>query len=129
MSRNLSKSISTNRAPTALGPYSQAVVRGGFVFVSGQLGLDSVSGELCDSSTAKQAEKALDNIEAILHEAGTDSSTLVKLTLYLVNLEDFEQVNQIMSTRFAEPYPARACVEISALPKGAKIEIDAIACM
>ena len=118
--------ISTHQAPAAIGPYSQAVKIGAFVFTSGQLGMDPASGALPDG-IEEQAHQAFKNLSAILTEAGGGLSDVIKFTLFLTDLNDFATVNQIMTEYVAQPYPARSTVEVSALPKGAKIEIEAIA--
>lgn len=118
--------ISTTNAPAAIGPYSQAVKIGAFVFASGQLGMDPASGALLDS-IEEQAHQAFKNLSAILTEAGGDLSDVVKLTLFVTDLNDFATVNQIMTQYIAEPFPARSTVEVAGLPKGAKFEVEAIA--
>ena len=118
--------ISTTNAPAAIGPYSQAVKIGAFVFTSGQLGMDPASGALLDS-IEEQAHQACKNLSAILTEAGGDLSDVVKLTLFVTDLNDFATVNQIMTQYIAEPFPARSTVEVAGLPKGAKFEVEAIA--
>ena len=118
--------ISTTNAPAAIGPYSQAVKIGAFVFTSGQLGMDPASGALLDS-IEEQAHHAFKNLSAILTEAGGDLSDVVKLTLFVTDLNDFATVNQIMTQYIAEPFPARSTVEVAGLPKGAKFEVEAIA--
>ena len=118
--------ISTTNAPAAIGPYSQAVKIGAFVFTSGQLGMDPASGALLDS-IEEQAHQAFKNLSAILTEAGGDLSDVVKLTLFVTDLNDFATVNQIMTQYIAEPFPARSTVEVAGLPKGAKFEVEAIA--
>ena len=118
--------ISTTNAPAAIGPYSQAVKIGAFVFTSGQLGMDPASGALLDS-IEEQAHQAFKNLSAILTEAGGDLSDVVKLTLFVTDLNDFATVNQIITQYIAEPFPARSTVEVAGLPKGAKFEVEAIA--
>ena len=118
--------ISTTNAPAAIGPYSQAVKIGAFVFTSGQLGMDPASGALLDS-IEEQAHQAFKNLSAILTEAGGDLSDVVKLTLFVTDLNDFATVNQIMTQYIAEPFPARSTVEVAGLPKAAKFEVEAIA--
>ena len=118
--------ISTTNAPAAIGPYSQAVKIGAFVFTSGQLGMDPATGKLPDS-IEEQAHQAFKNLSAILTEAGGSLVDVVKFTLFVTDLNDFATVNQIMTQYITSPYPARSTVEVSALPKGAKFEIEAIA--
>ncbi len=120
------RAVSTPQAPAAIGPYSQAVVQGGWVFVSGQLALDA-SGTLVSGDAAAQAELALKNLQAILEAAGSGLDRVVKATVYLKDMADFAAVNKVYERFFKPPYPARAAVQIAALPRGAAVEIDAIA--
>jgi len=122
----MKKPIFTNNAPKAIGPYSQAIQWGDVVFVSGQIPLIPSSGELNNKTFNDQASQVIDNLEAICKEAGGDLNNILKLTIYLTDLTKFDAVNEIMSKRFSEPFPARATLEISKLPKGVDIEIDAI---
>lgn len=115
----------TDKAPSAVGPYSQAVSFGNTLYVSGQLPIDPATG-IMDSSVEKQAEQALTNIRNIAESAGFRMDDAVKLTLFIKNLNDFSIINEVYSKFFSEPYPARSCVEVSAIPKGAELEIDAI---
>jgi len=117
--------VHSPKAPGPVGAYSQAVKHGGMLLVSGQLGMDT-AGRLADGPAA-QAGKALDNLEAILNAAGLGMGDVLKVTVYLADMGDFEEVNRIYSDRFTEPYPARAAVEVSALPKDALVEIEATA--
>ena len=120
------KIISTPNAPAAIGPYSQAVVSGGFVYVSGQLPADPATGELKTEITAA-ARQSLDNVAAILAEAGTDMAHVVKTTCYLAHLSDFAAFNAVYAEYFKSDCPARACFEVAALPKGALCEVEAVA--
>ncbi len=122
-----SKTVFTNEAPRPIGPYSQAVVCGDFVFCSGQIGMDPISGEIVGKSAGEQAERALTNLRAVLNTSGSELSHVVKVTLYLRNMKDFDEVNQVYAKHFVEAKPARSTVEVSELPKGALVEIDAIA--
>jgi reactive intermediate/imine deaminase len=122
----MKKPIFTNNAPKAIGPYSQAIQWGDVVFVSGQIPLIPSSGELNNKTFNDQASQVIDNLEAICKEAGGDLNNILKLTIYLTDLTKFDAVNEIMSKRFSEPFPARATLEISKLPKGVDIEVDAI---
>ena len=119
------RSISTEGAPSAIGPYSQAVECNGMLFISGQLPIDPETGVMPDTASA-QAERSLMNIRAIAEAAGYDMSDCVKMTIYLSDLSSFSEVNDVYRTFFTEPYPARSCIEVSAIPKGALLEIDAI---
>ena len=121
------KAISTADAPAAIGPYSQAIHAGDLVFLSGQVPIDPKTGELVAGDIAVQTERVLDNLGAVLAAAGCAFSDVVKTTIYLVDLGDFQAVNQTYAKRFTAAPPARATVQVSALPKGARVEIDAIA--
>ena len=120
------RSVSTGSAPAAIGPYSQAVECNGMVFVSGQLPVDPMTGEMPDTP-AEQARRALENVRAIVESSGCTMADCVEVTIYLTDLSAFAQVNEVYKEFFAEPYPARSCIEVSAVPKGAMLEIDAIA--
>lgn len=121
--------IRSQAAPAALGPYSQALkVDGGrTLYCSGQVGLDPASGELVHGGFEAQARQVLANLKAVVEEAGMGLSDAVKLTVYVVDLADFPRLNAIFAETFTEPYPARATVEVAALPKGALVEIDLVA--
>ncbi len=118
--------ISTSDAPGAVGPYSQAIKVGDLLFVSGQLPIDATTGEFNSPNAVEQAEQCLKNLHAIAKAAGTDLSKTVKTTVLLTDLGDFAEVNRIYAGFFSTPYPARACYEVKALPKGAKVEIEAV---
>ena len=120
------KQISTNKAPAAIGPYSQAIDLGNMVFLSGQIPIDPATGVMPESVEA-QAKQVLTNIQNILAEAGLTMANVVKTTVFLSDLGDFAAVNEVYASFFAEPYPARSCVQVAAIPKGAKVEIDTIA--
>jgi len=126
LNQKMKKPIFTNKAPAAIGPYSQAVQWGDVVFISGQIPLIPESGELNNSTFEDEANQVLDNLEAICKEAGGNLNHILKLTIYLTDLSKFDVVNEIMAARFSEPFPARATVEISKLPKSVNIEMDAI---
>ena len=118
--------INTNNAPEAIGPYSQGVIVGDFVYTSGQIPLNPVTGEL--GTDIKLATKqSMENIKAILEEAGTSLNNVVKTSIFLKDLNDFEAVNEVYGTYFIENKPARSCVQVAKLPKGATIEKEAIA--
>ncbi|CAN2045196.1 enamine/imine deaminase, redox-regulated chaperone [Candidatus Magnetomoraceae bacterium gMMP-1] len=121
------KAISTSSAPEAVGPYSQAVAAGNLIFVSGQIPLDPKTNEFIKGGIAEQTHRILQNIKAILEEAGTDLSHVVKTTVFLKDIQDFSAMNEVYAEYFNEVLPARAAVQVAALPKGAEIEIDAIA--
>lgn len=119
--------IHSDRAPKAIGPYSQAVADGGLLFCSGQIGLDPASGELVSGGTAAEAERVMQNLQAVLEAAGLGFAHVVRTTIFLVDLADFATVNEIYGRFLQQPYPARATVGVAALPRGARVEIDAIA--
>ena len=121
------KAVATDRAPQAIGPYSQAIEQGGFVFLSGQIGLDPSSGTLIGGGTAVETEQVLRNLTAVLAAAGLGFDHVVRTTIYLVDLADFTTVNEIYGRYVRQPFPARATVGVAALPRGARVEIDAIA--
>jgi 2-iminobutanoate/2-iminopropanoate deaminase len=110
-----------------VGPYSQAIAVGDWILVSGQIGLDPATGALVPGGTSAEARQALKNLAAILEAAGASLEAVVKTTVYLVDLDDFAGVNEVYAEYFREPYPARATVGVSALPRGARVEIEAIA--
>ncbi len=118
--------IETDCAPAAIGPYSQAVVAGGNLYVSGQIPLDPATGEVVEGGVAAQATRVLDNLKAVIEAAGSDLRQVVKVTIYITDMAQFATVNEIYGTYFSAPFPARACVEVSALPKGVEVEMDAI---
>jgi 2-iminobutanoate/2-iminopropanoate deaminase len=123
----MKKIISTNEAPGAIGPYSQGVRSGNFLFCSGQIPLDPKSGQIISGDIAVQTRRVLDNIAAVLRADGLTFDNVVKTTIFLTDLGDFQTVNEIYGSYFKQDPPARSTVQVSALPKGAKIEIDAIA--
>lgn len=118
--------IHTNNAPQAIGTYSQAIEHRGMVFVSGQIPLDPGSMEMVDGGIEAQISQVFQNLSALCQAAGGSLDDIVKLTVYLTNMENFQHVNTIMDQYFSSPYPARAAVGVAALPKGAEIEMDAI---
>ncbi|MDB9967373.1 RidA family protein [Gammaproteobacteria bacterium] len=122
----MKKTIFTSKAPAAIGPYSQAVQWGDVVFISGQIPLDPENGQLNNATFEDETNQVLDNLEAICQEAGGTLDHILKLTIYLTDLSKFDVVNSIMASRFSEPFPARATLEISKLPKEVSIEMDAI---
>lgn len=119
--------IATAAAPAAIGPYSQAVRAGNLVFFSGQIPLDPESGTVIEGGVAAQAEQVMKNMAAMLDAAGLDFDNVVKTTIFLVDLADFGTVNEIYGRRFTTAPPARACVQVAALPRGVSIEIEWIA--
>lgn len=120
------ESVQTERAPAAIGPYSQALRAGPWVWLSGQIPLDADTMELVSDDIDAQIEQVFDNLEAVAQAAGGDLSDLVKLNVYLVDLGNFQRVNAVMERRLAEPYPARAAVGVAALPRNAQVEIEGV---
>lgn len=118
--------IKTNNAPAAIGPYSQAIKANGMIFVSGQIPVDPQTNEI-KVDVKEAANQALTNMKNILLEAGSDMSKVIKVTIFLKNIEDFAQVNEVYATYFNKPYPARSCVAVKALPKDVVLEMEAIA--
>ena len=123
----MSEIISSEKAPKAIGPYSQAVGAGDLVFLSGQIPIDPATGNLVEGSIQHQTERVLENIKAVLEEAGLSLSAVVKTTVFLKNLGDFSQMNESYSKYFTSKPPARSTVEVSRLPRDVQVEIDAIA--
>jgi len=119
--------ISTTAAPAAIGPYSQAIEDGGWVFCSGQIGIDPPSGRLVEGGIEHETRRVMENLREVLSEAELHFGDIVKTTIYVVDLGDFDIVNRIYGEHLNAPYPARATVQVAALPRGARVEIDAIA--
>jgi len=124
----MKKIYGTKEAPAAIGPYSQAVEAGGFVFCSGQIPLDPATGQLVEGDVAAQTERVMDNLRAVLAAARLGCEHVVRTTIYLVDLADFPRVNEVYGKWFPLNPPARATVQVAALPRGARVEIDAVAC-
>ena len=123
----MAKVISTDKAPAAVGPYSQALMAGNILFASGQIPLNPATGEIVGDTAAEQAVRVFDNIKEVLKEAGMSVKDVVKTTVFLTDLSEFAAVNAVYAEHFSEPFPARSCVEVGALPKGARIECEIIA--
>ena len=119
--------IHSNEAPNAIGPYSQAVRVGDTVYLSGQIPLDPQTMEVVEGDIGARARRVFDNLSAVMQEAGGSLSDIVKLTIYLLDLEQFGQVNEVMAEYFDAPFPSRATVAVAALPKGAPIEVEGVA--
>jgi 2-iminobutanoate/2-iminopropanoate deaminase len=119
--------IATTQAPSAIGPYSQAIHVGNFVFASGQIPINPATGSLVEGDITVQTRQALNNVKAILTEAGLTMRNVVKTTVFMADMNDFAQMNAVYAEFFAEPYPARSAVAVKALPKGALVEIEVIA--
>lgn len=120
------REIFTNKAPEAIGPYSQAVIAGDFLYASGSIGINPANGELVEGID-KQTMQVMENLRTILQEGNADFSQVVKFTIYLKNINDFAKVNEIYGRYLTKPYPARATVEVSRLPKDALVEMDVVA--
>ena len=123
----MNSAIFSNNAPAAIGPYSQAICTGDTIYVSGQLGLDPESGSFAADEIKVQTRQSLQNIEAILREAGFEMRDVVKTTVLLKDMGEFTAMNEVYAEFFAEPYPARAAFQVAALPKGGRVEIEAVA--
>ena len=121
------KAISTTKAPGAIGPYSQAIQVGDFVYTSGQLGLDPVTGAFPEGGIKEQTRQSLSNVKAILEEAGVSMANVVKTTVFLADMGDFAEMNSVYAEFFTEPYPARSAVAVKTLPKNALVEIEVVA--
>lgn len=119
--------LSTYEAPQAIGPYSQAIEIDNLLFVSGQLGLEPESGKMVEGGVEAQAEQAMQNISAILEEAGLTFSNIVKTTIFLADMNDFAKVNEVYASHFVGDFPARSAIQVAALPKGGLVEIEVIA--
>lgn len=118
--------IQTDKAPSAIGPYSQAIQHGNLIFLSGQIPLDPATMELVEGDFAARTRRVFDNLKAVVEAAGGTMAQVLKLNLYLTDLANFATVNSVMADYFDEPYPARAAVGVAALPKGADIEAEAV---
>ena len=118
--------INTDNAPAAIGPYSQGIKTGGFLFTSGQLPIDPKTGKLSEGSIEEQAHVALGNLKAIAEEADTSLDKAVKLTVFLADITNFQAVNSVYAEYFSEPFPARSAFQVAALPLGAALEVEAI---
>ncbi len=121
------RSISTKKAPEAIGPYSQGIISGDFIFLSGQIGVDPGTGKMVEGGVLDQARQIFANIRSVLEEAGCSPDNVVKATVFLKNMNDFKNVNDVYSEFFSLPFPARSAIEVAGLPLGADIEIEVIA--
>jgi reactive intermediate/imine deaminase len=118
--------IATDQAPAAIGPYSQAVRRGGFLFLSGQIPLDPATGQIVEGDISTQTRRVFDNLRAVVGAAGGSFDDIVRVGIYVTDLGDFAAVNAVMAENFQAPFPARSTIEVSGLPRGARVEVDAI---
>ena len=123
----MKRTVTTDRAPAAIGPYSQAVVAGGLVFCSGQIPLDPATGEMVPGGIEEQTRRVLENLGAVLQVAGSGLDRVVKTTVFLADMGDFGAMNRVYAEFFGDDRPARAAVEAAALPRGARVEIEAVA--
>lgn len=123
----MKQAVATTHAPAAIGPYSQAIVSGDLIFTSGQIPLDPASGELVQGDIQAQTRQVFSNLREVLKEAGASLDDAVKVNVYMTDLKDFAALNEVYATFFTQPYPARSCVEVSSLPKGAQVEIEIVA--
>ncbi len=121
--------IETPNAPKAIGPYSQGILAGNFLFISGQIPLDPKTGEIVSGDIKKKTERVIKNIEAIVKSAGGDLSNVVKVTVFVKRIEDFQEINEVYESFFGKFKPARSFVEVVDLPKNVEIEMEAIACL
>lgn len=119
--------ISTDKAPAASGPYSQAIEVNGMIYTSGMIPIDPSTGELVTGSVEAQAEQAISNLEALLAASGSSIEKAVKTVVFISNMDDFGKINEVYAKHFKEPYPARSCVQVARLPKDVAIEIEAVA--
>ena len=119
--------ISTDKAPAAIGPYSQAIEVNGMIYTSGMIPIDPSTGELVTGSVEAQEEQAISNLEALLAASGSSIEKAVKTVVFISNMDDFGKINEVYAKHFKEPYPARSCVQVARLPKDVAIEIEAVA--
>jgi 2-iminobutanoate/2-iminopropanoate deaminase len=119
--------VHTEKAPAAIGPYSQGIIAGGFLFTAGQIALDPASGQIVQGDVAAQTERVMKNLTAVLESAGTSWADVVKTTVYLHDMADFPRVNEVYGRMIGDARPARSTVQVSALPRGVLVEIDAVA--
>lgn len=119
--------VTTNNAPKAIGPYSQGMKVGNMIFTSGQIPLDPITGDIVSSEIEIQTKQVLENLKSVLEAAGSDLEHVIKTTVYIQNMDDFSKINDIYGRYFTKVLPARSCVEVSKLPKGVSIEIEAVA--
>lgn len=121
------RAIETADAPKAIGPYSQAIVANGFVYTSGQIGLEPKTGSLVEGGIVEQTEQALKNIETVLKASGSSTDDVVKTTVFLADMNDFAKMNEVYAKHFKAPFPARSTVQVARLPRDAKVEIEVVA--
>jgi 2-iminobutanoate/2-iminopropanoate deaminase len=119
--------VQTTTAPAAIGPYSQAIAEGSLLFTSGQLPMDPATGEFRNSDIVTAARQALSNLRAVLVAGGADTTTVIKTTVFLSDIQNFQAFNNVYAEFFKDPFPARSCIQVAALPKGALVEVEAVA--
>jgi 2-iminobutanoate/2-iminopropanoate deaminase len=119
--------VTTDKAPRAIGPYSQAIRSGGYLFTSGQVALDPATGDLVRGSVEAEVERVLENLAAVLQAGGSGLDRVIKTTVFLIDMADFQAMNAVYARRFGDARPARSTVQVAALPRGARVEIEAIA--
>lgn len=119
--------ISTDKAPSAIGPYSQAIWAGDFLFASGQVPVDPATGDLISQDVQEQAHQALKNVRSILETAGLTMDNVVKATVFIKNMDDFGKINEVYAQYFSTPFPARSCVEVARLPRDVQVEVEVVA--
>lgn len=122
----MKKVISTDQAPAAIGPYSQAIEIGNFVFTSGMIPINPATGELVTGSVEAQAEQVFSNLQHLIEASGSSMDKVIKTVVFIQNMEDFGKINEIYAKYFPDPYPARSCVEVARLPKDVALEVEAI---
>lgn len=127
MKKSARRAVQTDQAPAPVGPYSQALRAGPFLFLSGQVPLDPATGKLVSSTIEEETQRVLDNLRAVLQADGLDFAHVVKTTVYLTDLSDFAMMNEVYARAFGDARPARATVQVGALPRGARVEIEAVA--
>ncbi|MDB5151724.1 MAG: RidA family protein [Mucilaginibacter sp.] len=123
----MKKIVNTNNAPAPIGPYSQAIAAGNFIFVSGQIPLDPSTGEIVSENIKAETKQVMENIGAVLSEAGVDFNNIVKTSIFLTDMQSFAQVNEVYGTYFTDQFPARETIQVAALPKNVNVEISVIA--
>lgn len=121
------KAVHTDKAPTAIGPYSQAIDTGALIYTSGQIPIDPSTGQVVSGGIEKQTAQVLENLKNVLEAAGSSMEKVIKTTVFMKDLSDFSAMNEVYAKYFSEPYPARSCVEVNRLPKDVLIEIEAVA--
>jgi len=123
----MSKAVKTDKAPAAIGPYSQAIDTGTFIYTSGQIPVNPSTGEVVDGGIEQQTAQVLENLKNVLEAAGSSLSKVIKTTVFIKDMNNFSTMNEVYKSYFTEPYPARSCVEVARLPKDVLVEIEAVA--